>query len=79
MVGPPVERLLDRGLPDGQIEAGQTVDQVDADIVEAGGAVRQIASGPRSGLNADLIQVGAGYGVIKAVFQDDPHWSNDGH
>ena len=40
MVGPPVERLLDRGLPGGQIEAGQTVDQVDADVVEAGGAGR---------------------------------------
>ena len=48
-------------------------------IVEAGGGVRQITGGPRSGLNADLIEVGRGYGVMKAVFRDDPHWSNDGH
>ncbi len=48
-------------------------------IAEAGGNTRQIAGTPRSGLNADLKAVGAGYGVIKAMFQDDPHWSNDGH
>ena len=48
-------------------------------IAEAGGGNRAIANGPRSGLNTELIEVGAGYGVIKAVFKDDPHWSVDGH
>lgn len=45
----------------------------------ADGTVRQIPVPPRNGLNPLLRQVGAGYGVIKAQFNDDPHWSNDGH
>ncbi|HWA24353.1 MAG TPA: hypothetical protein VG734_01670 [Lacunisphaera sp.] len=47
----------------------------------ANGTVRDIASVPRDGTNAELIQVGAGYGVIhfNNVNADRPHWSNDGH
>lgn len=43
------------------------------------GSIRDIASPPRDGTNADLQQVGATYGVIKATFDDPPHWSDDGH
>lgn len=42
------------------------------------GNLRQITSGPRNGLNPDLIGVGASFGVIKLV-SDPPHWSDDGH
>ena len=40
-----------------------------------------IASLPRSGINADLIKLGATYGVIHLtnVMADQPHWSTDGH
>lgn len=48
-------------------------------IVQKDGSTREISSSPRTGLNAELIQVGVDYGVIKAQFKDDPHWSNDGH
>jgi len=48
-------------------------------IRDARGRVVQIADLPRSGLNPALHRVGATYKVIKASFQDDPHWSNDGH
>lgn len=48
-------------------------------IQDARGRVVQIPSSPHSGLNAQLHEVGATYQVIKALFQDDPHWSNDGH
>jgi hypothetical protein len=42
--------------------------------------VTQISTEPRSGMNAELIQVGKDYGVIKAQFAGDPpHWSEDGH
>ena len=44
------------------------------------GTMTQISTEPRSGMNAQLIQVGADYGVIKAQFAGDPpHWSDDGH
>lgn len=50
------------------------------DIQNAGGGVSRISMEPRSGMNAELIQVGEGYGVIKAQFDGDPpHWSEDGH
>jgi hypothetical protein len=43
------------------------------------GGVTEIASEPRTGMNSDLIQVAATYGVIKAHFANDPpHWSDDG-
>jgi hypothetical protein len=49
-------------------------------IATSGGPERRIASVPRSGMNPELHQVGAGYGVIKAAFANDPpHWSDDGH
>jgi len=48
-------------------------------IRDAKGKVVQIADSPRNGLNPQLQKVGATYKVIKAMFQDDPHWSNDGH
>ncbi|MFO1082971.1 MAG: hypothetical protein U1E21_00265 [Reyranellaceae bacterium] len=48
-------------------------------IRESGGAMREIAEEPRTGLNSGLQNVGRGYGVIKALFRDDPHWSSDGH
>jgi D-alanyl-D-alanine dipeptidase len=49
-------------------------------ITDAAGKSVKITSTPRNGENADLARVGAGYGVIKAIFAGDPpHWSNDGH
>lgn len=42
------------------------------------GRVVQIAGTPKSGLNHDLIVVGASYGVLKLI-SDPPHWSSDGH
>jgi hypothetical protein len=45
-----------------------------------GGQTATIDSPPRTGMNQDLADVGATYGVIKATFPGDPpHWSNDGH
>ncbi|MBS1783997.1 MAG: PKD domain-containing protein [Acidobacteria bacterium] len=37
-----------------------------------------ITSGPHSGLNSQLIDVGRSFGVIKLI-KDPPHWSIDGH
>ena len=48
-------------------------------IRAANGIIQSMSDGPRSGLNPLLQQVGHGYGVVKAVFTDDPHWSSDGH
>ena len=48
-------------------------------IRDARGKTVQIPDAPGSGLNPQLHKVGATYKVIKALFQDDPHWSNDGH
>jgi hypothetical protein len=49
-------------------------------IRKADGTVTEISTGPHSGMNADLIEVGADYGVTKAQFAGDPpHWSDDGH
>jgi predicted chitinase/D-alanyl-D-alanine dipeptidase len=41
------------------------------------GQTRAIASQPRNGGNAELVQVGAAYKVIKLP-SDPPHWSDDG-
>jgi len=38
---------------------------------------KSISSSPKSGLNSELHQVGAGYGVRKLA-NDPPHWSDDG-
>jgi hypothetical protein len=47
---------------------------------DANGTAKSIDSTPRTGMNADLIAVGATYGAIKATFAGDPpHWSTDGH
>jgi hypothetical protein len=44
------------------------------------GSMANITSQPSTGMNAELIEVGAAYGVIKAKFANDPpHWSEDGH
>ena len=50
-------------------------------IKNKAGANVQVTSAPRSGENSDLIRVGAGYGVVKALPQlkDPPHWSFNGH
>jgi hypothetical protein len=49
-------------------------------IRQSDGGTANISTEPRSGMNDLLIQVGSGYGVIKAVFEGDPpHWSDDGH
>jgi hypothetical protein len=48
-------------------------------IRDARGREVRIPDSPRNGLNPQLHKVGATYKVIKALFQDDPHWSNDGH
>lgn len=46
-------------------------------IAEQDGGTKRIATSPRNGSNALLIDVGAGYGVIK-LRSDPPHWSDDG-
>jgi hypothetical protein len=49
-------------------------------IARNDGQVATIDGDPHTGMNHDLADVGATYGVIKAVFAGDPpHWSNDGH
>lgn len=50
-------------------------------IVDANSNVVEIATTPRTGMNADLHSVAASYGVIKFVGgnADPPHWSTDGH
>jgi hypothetical protein len=49
-------------------------------IATAGGGTEDITSSPRTGMNRRLIEIGAGYSVIKASFANDPpHWSVDGH
>ena len=61
---------------------------VDMDIFWSGtlaiarndGQIAMIDTAPRSGINHELAEVGATYGVIKAMFAGDPpHWSIDGH
>jgi len=49
-------------------------------IKNAAGKVVQIQTGPRSGMNRKLIEVGATYGVKKydGSGRDVPHWSNNG-
>jgi hypothetical protein len=42
------------------------------------GNLEHIASVPRSGMNPQLIAVGASFGIIK-LLSDPPHWSNDGN
>jgi hypothetical protein len=50
-------------------------------INDASGNAVVISTTPRDGTNANLIQVGATYGVIHLtnVMKDPPHWSTDGH
>jgi hypothetical protein len=50
-------------------------------ITNASGKATTIRSTPRSGANADLIRIGASYGVIHlhAAAKDPPHWSVNGH
>lgn len=50
----------------------------DLTIVQADGTPTTIKTQPRNGGNAELNDVGAGYGVVKLV-SDPPHWSSDGH
>lgn len=50
----------------------------DLTIDQADGTATTIKSNPRTGDNANLQSVGAGYGVTKLV-TDPPHWSSDGH
>lgn len=49
-------------------------------IETASGRRLTIQSKPRSGINAELMQVGAGYGVVHlaAAEADPPHWSVNG-
>lgn len=47
-------------------------------IRDAAGTTVAIASSPRDGTNPELARVGASFGVIKATFADDPHWSDNG-
>jgi predicted chitinase len=46
-------------------------------IKKRDGSTATISSQPRNGGNAELVKIGAGYGVIKLV-TDPPHWSDDG-
>jgi D-alanyl-D-alanine dipeptidase len=50
-------------------------------ILDASGNLVHIHSKPRTGMNMELGNVGATYGVIKALasLNDPPHWSIDGH
>lgn len=52
----------------------------DLTIAKADGTSQTITTTPRSGMNDDLIEVGATYGVVKSRrgAKDPPHWSNDG-
>ena len=49
-------------------------------IANQDGTTADITSSPRTGMNPDLIQVGATYGVIKydRTGTDKPHWSSTG-
>jgi hypothetical protein len=49
-------------------------------IKDKTGVTKLIASAPRNGTNADLIQVGKTYGVhhLHNVMADPPHWSYNG-
>jgi hypothetical protein len=49
-------------------------------ILDSDGNIYKIDSSPHSGMNRQLHQVGATYGVIKfnRAGRDEPHWSNDG-
>lgn len=49
-------------------------------IKDANGTMVQIKSSPRSGMNRQLIRIGATYGVKKYAGggRDVPHWSNNG-
>jgi hypothetical protein len=53
----------------------------DLDIDDATGKTTTIRSLPRSGINVELMKVGATYGVhhLIAVNKDPPHWSVNGH
>jgi len=55
-------------------ESELTIQKADASVVT-------ITSTPRSGMNSDLRDVGASYGVVKFVggAADKPHWSDNGH
>lgn len=65
---------------------GQAIDMTlrwdgEINIEDAAGKTVTIRSLPRSGINPDLIKVGATYGVrhLIAVNKDPPHWSVNGH
>ena len=65
---------------------GQAIDMTlswdgELNIEDAKGKTITIRSLPRSGINLDLINVGATYGVrhLVAVNKDPPHWSVNGH
>jgi hypothetical protein len=47
-------------------------------IAKADGSSTTITSTPETGMNSDLWDVGATYGVDK-LDSDPPHWSVDGH
>lgn len=49
----------------------------DLKITDFNGVSHTIRSTPRNGMNAELIAVGATFGVLK-LLRDPPHWSDDG-
>jgi len=49
----------------------------DLTITDFNGQRHTITSTPRSGMNPDLIAIGATFGVIK-LLSDPPHWSDNG-
>jgi hypothetical protein len=77
------------GVPPALSSRHMTAQAIDMDISwtgsltinNASGNAVTIASVPRSGINPDLIKLGATYGVIHLleVMADQPHWSTDGH
>ena len=52
--------------------------QGDLNITDFNGIAHTIRSLPRNGSNAELVLVGATFGVFK-LLSDPPHWSDDGH
>jgi len=65
---------------------GKAVDMViawDGELVmkDASGKELKIRTSPRSGINGQLMKVGASYGVVHLhpAHKDPPHWSVNGH
>lgn len=79
-------RLKTKPALDSRHSHGEAIDMSiswsgELDIKNKQGEKIKIASTPKNGMNPDLKEVGASYGVIKYFrgYDDVPHWSTDGH